>query len=488
MTKLSNIFRNNILCNVLKVGVILIILYLAIRIFTSPPSESSKSSKSSLSLSTITEGFETFIPANIIYGNEIIPTYTTKNNTCTFSLPSVSRLDTIRIYFLNSLTINETTPITLQYEDTNGNMHKIINDKATKSTQITMEFDGVDKVINLVPVLNEDGQYIYTNKIVLTIGDETYADLSSYIHYFDFYGRNRGDLSFDDFQQQLSQNNKNINPTDISTADNITKLTLDSDYLMYSMKLAIDKSSYPLSTMKPDTPYTLTVQYTNSIYPGQTLQVADSFKSRCDKQSFNSENRVIYLFFSKPIIANGLLITAKPISQSPSDSSVVATETSTLKLIFRTTPSLHSVYGNQPTGNDIQDFQRSAQTATSGSSDSLALDICPNMSELVDKQVQAQQLCDAIEYQDKIKAEKIRMDKNKQYLIKLKAQQDQIDQLNNAIAQLQNKRNARDQSNDMARVVRYQNQKASASTVRDLANQRLQSQDANSLYLNVNVK
>jgi hypothetical protein len=479
MSKLGSILRNNKLCNVLKVGVILIILYLAIRIFTSPPTQNS---------SNITEGFESFIPANVIYGNELITTFTTKKNTCTFVLPSVSRLDTIRIYFLNSLTINDTTPITLQYEDTNGNMHKIINDKTTKSTQISMEFDGVDKIINLVPVFNEDGQYIYTNKIVLTIGDDSYADLGPYIHYYDFYGRNRGDLSFDDFQQQLSQNNKNINPTDISTADNITKLTLDSDYLIYSMKLSVDKISYPTKNMKPDTPYTLTLQYTNSIYPGQTLQVSDPFKTRCDIHSFNSENRIIYLYFSKPIIANGILITAKPISQSPTDSTIVVNETSNLKLVFKTTPSLHAVYGNQPTGNEIQDFQRSAQTATSGSSDSLSLDICPNMSELVEKQVQAQQLCDAIEYQDKIKSEKIRMDKNKQYLIKLKAQQDQIDQLNGAISQLQSKRTTRDQSNDMARVVRYQNQKGAASTVRDLANQRLQSQDANSLYLNVNLK
>ena len=80
------------------------------------------------------------------------------------------------------------------------------------------------------------------------------------------------------------------------------------------------------------------------------------------------------------------------------------------------------------------------------------------------------------------------MDKNNQYLIKLKGQQDNIDQLNQAISQLQTTRSARDTSADMARVARYQNQKTSASTVRDIANQRLQSQDANNLNLNVTIK
>jgi hypothetical protein len=39
----------------------------------------------------------------------------------------------------------------------------------------------------------------------------------------------------------------------------------------------------------------------------------------------------------------------------------------------------------------------------------------------------------------------------------------------------------------MARVLQYQQQKAVASSVRDLANQRLQSQDNNQLYLDVNI-
>ena len=90
-------------------------------------------------------------------------------------------------------------------------------------------------------------------------------------------------------------------------------------------------------------------------------------------------------------------------------------------------------------------------------------------------------------YKNKIKAEKIRLEKNKQYLLKLQQQQQQIDQLNSVIQTLDGKRQARATANDLARVLQYQQQRGTASTVRDLANQRLQSQAANQLYMDVNI-
>ena len=97
------------------------------------------------------------------------------------------------------------------------------------------------------------------------------------------------------------------------------------------------------------------------------------------------------------------------------------------------------------------------------------------------------QICDTLEYQDKVKSEKIRLERNKQYLLKLKNQQQQIDQLNSVIEELDSKRQARAEIADQARVLQYQNQKASASTIRDLANQRLESQANNQLYMDFKI-
>ena len=81
----------------------------------------------------------------------------------------------------------------------------------------------------------------------------------------------------------------------------------------------------------------------------------------------------------------------------------------------------------------------------------------------------------------------MRLEKNKQYLLKLKTQQEQISDLNKVIQELEDKREARSTTADQIRVLQYQKQKGDASTIRDLANQRLESQDNNKLFMDLNL-
>lgn len=470
--------KNTEVKKLIKIFLILAVLYLAYRMFTREPIKQM-------------EGFESFIAANTIYGNEIMPTVSFKNNTATFTLPGVTRIDTIRIYLAGNVTISNAIPVNLQYVDPSGNLKYIVNDPNSNNIQITINNDGTNNYFVILPVLGDDGNLVYTNKIILSIGDSTFVNLDTYLLYYDFYGRNKGDLTFQEFQNQIYPNNRNISPTSIDTNNNVTQFSLPSDHLIYSMKVSLDNTSFSTDkNIKPDLPYVLNVQYTSGIYPGQTLQISDSFTVRCDHNSLNSlQPHNAYLFFSSPIIANSIYIKVNPVTVSEIITSNSNASLDPLLLTFKNNPGLHSVYGSLPSSTDIQNFQRTAQMSKAGTFGSAVsnLDICPSMDSIIEKQVQAQQLCDALEYQDKIKSEQIRLDKNKQYLTKLKAQQDQIDQLNQAISQLQNKRVVRDKNNDVARVMRYKNQKEAATTVRDLANQRLQSQEANNLHLNVNI-
>jgi len=497
LNKLQNIIHTYNIDEWLCVIILILSIIIVYRIFTTVPTPM-KNMSSYTNLykhENIHEGFESFMPSNVIYGNEIIPSYSTNQNTCTFSFPSVFRLDTIRIYFTHTDAMKLPTDVsaTLQYINPNGNTESIVNDVNTMSTKITVDFDGIDNFIKIIPVLNSvSGQAVYTNQLILTVGDtNSSTKLNDFIKYYDFYGRNREDLTYAQFHSQLSTTAKNIAPTNFTKSGSINKLSLDKDYLIYSMKLSLDDSTYPnFAQYSADTPFALTVQYTTSIYPSQTLQINDSILTRCDKHSFNIESpHIIYIYFSTPLIANSIVISAPSISVSSVTSST-ATPSATIPNIqfaLKSTANLHSIYGIVPSTNDITNFQRTAQMASTSNSGGTSNDVCPSMNDMIQKQMQAQQLCDSIEIQDKIKSEQIKLDKNNQYLIKLKAQQDQIDQLNQAITQLNTTRTSRDKSADMARVVRYQNQKSSANTVRDLANQRLQSQDANNLHLNVNI-
>jgi len=126
----------------------------------------------------------------------------------------------------------------------------------------------------------------------------------------------------------------------------------------------------------------------------------------------------------------------------------------------------------------INDTEGFTLTTTTGN-------ICPAINEIVDTQTKAQEICDNLEYQDKVKTEKLRLERNKQYLLKLNDQQKQIDQLNTVIQSLEDKRQARANISDQVRVLQYQKQKGDSSTIKDLANQRLESQANNQLYMDV---
>ena len=118
---------------------------------------------------------------------------------------------------------------------------------------------------------------------------------------------------------------------------------------------------------------------------------------------------------------------------------------------------------------------------------SLSTNVCPNINVLANSQNTTQKICDNLEFQDKTKSEKLRLERNKQYLLKLKNQQEQIDQLNNVIQTLETQRANRALTSDKVRVLQYQKQAEDASIVRDLANQRLMSQENNQLYLDVKI-
>ena len=113
---------------------------------------------------------------------------------------------------------------------------------------------------------------------------------------------------------------------------------------------------------------------------------------------------------------------------------------------------------------------------------------CPEIDTLLSQQSTVQQICDSLEYQDKTKSEKLRTERNKQYLLKLQNQQKEIDQLNTVIQTLDNQRQSRAEVSDQVRLLQYKKQQGDANNIISLANQRLDSQANNQLYFDVNIK
>lgn len=97
--------------------------------------------------------------------------------------------------------------------------------------------------------------------------------------------------------------------------------------------------------------------------------------------------------------------------------------------------------------------------------------------DILSNMTTTQNICQVLENQDKIATEKIKMERNKQYLLKLKQQADEISALEGQINALQTSRESRIKNEDNLNLVRYQNQVGTEARVADLVNQRLANQE-----------
>lgn len=461
------------------------------------------------------------------YGNQLTlqdptnkPIY--RGNTCTFNFDGMYRIEALTIMFntqnnantgasIKPFKDNTSMPIYIQYQDGNGNLRYIQSSNNTggipnfnNGTDLTSSSTKVSKG-NLV---DENNLAIYTSSIVITIGDsankiDSYQDACGigYISKFDFWGSTRDMLSQTNFEQlspslgaqTFQPGDKNANNFNSATNTDTYSFSYSSDYLTYGLALTyafVPSSTTPAPTtnttcttppMNTNGPFNLTISYDNGLYPGNNFKLNKSYIVRNDPLALalpnSTSTSTAYIQFPQPFIAKNIIITVPRVN-------IMDASNKTLKLNITGLSS----YGVAPSNEDITNYQKNVNLALSTSARAgQNQDVCPSMDDLVSKQNQAQAVCDNLDYQDKIKAEKIRLEKNKQYLLKLQQQQQQIDQLNTVIQTLDGKRQARATANDQARVLQYQQQRGTATTIRDLANQRLQSQAANQLYMDVNI-
>lgn len=463
------------------------------------------------------------------YGNQLNlqdptnkPLY--RGKTCTFNFDAMYRIEAFTIRFNDNININtnsdvnpfknnNTFPVYIQYQDGNGNLRYIQSSIDTGSipnfnngTDLTSS--GTTFQVSKGQLVDENNLAIYTSSIVITVGDtsnniDSYQDGcgNGYISSFGFWGSTRDMLSKTEFEQlapslgaQTFVANSN-NATSFNQALNSDSYTFtnSSDFLTYGLVLTyiiipytstntVSTETTPTTAtcstplLNTDGPFKLSITYNNGLYPGNNFKIKQGYMVRNDPLLLPNPTSKTYIQFPQPLISKDITITVPR-------ANIMVGSGKTLRLNITGL----SAYGAEPSNTDITTYQKNVNLAMTSEQSSKNQDVCPSMDDLVSKQNQAQSVCDNLEYQDKIKAEKIRLEKNKQYLLKLQQQQQQIDQLNTVIQTLDTKRQTRATANDQARVLQYQQQRGTASTIRDLANQRLQSQAENQLYMDVNI-
>ena len=504
-SKINTFIENKKICNILKVVFLLILLLMIYMYFTSNLTYKNNNYNN---YNNVHEGF-TSAQDYIFFGNVISlknplnkPAYS--GNQCIFELDDVYRIDTLQFSFNHNTNNNiKYTPdqiIYIQYMDGDGNMRYIKSGNRSDSppsihsdTHPTLNGSGIDTneyYLLLKNITDEHNLTVYTSKIVILIGsssvtnDNTITQLNhyidpqgyGYISTFGIFGGQRTFLTnktYDNIAKKLKKSTSNtVTPLeDVShntttfTFTNINVIT-NSDMKIYSVMLVITQTPEATATKPAASCFNINIKYNNTIYLSNNFNITTTYKVRSDINKLEPSS--LFIFFDEPIIANTLIFTVTNIVDFTLDITSI------------------TVNGNIPTADDITDFKRNVNT-TNNDSNADNSDVCPNINDLLEKQSKTQSICDNLEFQDKVKSEKLRLERNKQYLLKLKDQQEKIDDLNNVIQELENKRAARADITDKAKLLQYQNQKGSASTIRDLANQRLESQDKNKLYMDLNL-
>ena len=504
--KLNNLVEKYNLTNIIKVCIILVVLYLVSRVFI-------PESLIDNILPVIVENFDN-LNNGLIYGNALslnepknIPAYSA--NTCILALAGTYRIDSLKLIFNNNPNTSTSsdagkkytsgTIIYIKYQDDNGNLINLKTPSHTDSPPNFATDVASDMSLTLNSITDENGAPIYTSQIVLTIGDSSnnisnFFDRygNGYISNFNIYGGERNLLSLTDyttFSTNLTKTPFLVSTAPIATqaqtsnSINTYTFTNANNIMIYSMQLNITQtninpiasSTKNLTTTQfrtTDSPFNIKITYANTLYPSNNFPISKTYIVRSDANSQVLSSSFIFLI--DPIIANSITFSVSNVNN------VNTSGIQTLSI------SSITVLGKNPSAVNISDYKKNINSALNSiESEDQNGNICPNINDLVDKQNKTQQICDNLEFQDKTKSEKLRLERNKQYLLKLKNQQEQIDQLNNVIQTLETQRETRAITSDQTRVLQYQQQKEDSSTIRDLANQRLQSQANNKLYLDV---
>lgn len=224
----------------------------------------------------------------------------------------------------------------------------------------------------------------------------------------------------------------------------------------------IPKAIYSIAIAGTDNQWVSTYSVTYSHHKSKLQETINNIKGATGP---GINNKFRY-FFDKPIIATNLII--RPVSKG--------NEHIPAKLIVE-------LYGSNV--NDIQESILLDKNKKAFCKDP-ENEACGSISDLLNKQSQIQQLCDALDQQEQIKQNNIRLDRNKKYLLELEDQDRKIKELETVINKMKEIRTARQQQNDSRVLTEKSSQQAMEDKLKALVEERRKNQK--SIKLNLNVK
>lgn len=112
-------------------------------------------------------------------------------------------------------------------------------------------------------------------------------------------------------------------------------------------------------------------------------------------------------------------------------------------------------------------------------------DGCGSVSDLLGKQSEIQQLCDALELQDQIKENNQRIQKNRQYIMQLEDHDKKISNLEDVVEKMKHLRSLRQKATDSQMTDQKATQSATDDQLKELVEERRKSQSQFNVKLNI---
>ena len=262
------------------------------------------------------------------------------------------------------------------------------------------------------------------------------------------------------------------------TGENVYKLIMDNVHLVNGVEFSYSIENNLLDTNQNKS-FLVDVHYISKSDNNATYRLNNKYftdDSHLSNDGFNTriyfereiETDTLFLKMPKKIILNGnehLIVKV--------DKFVALVNN---KESFRNTDTNNHKHSDT---NKRENFQSTTEYA--------ADELCPSLSGIENQMKLADTICERIEYNDKIKNERLKLERNKQYILKLKSQDEEIEKLEKIINELQSKRNKRDTYNDAIRLAQLQEQKKKAVMIKDLANKRLDHKKKNQVHVELNL-
>jgi hypothetical protein len=205
------------------------------------------------------------------------------------------------------------------------------------------------------------------------------------------------------------------------------------------------------------------IHFTKSVTSGEyRVKYSNTIDNNSNKFAVDGPNRLAFyantnnpfIFFSKPVIVNKIHITNVKNNNQLSNTNYTLFGSETISKRDRANFKLQQQSFDEK--HMIVDGEK-----------------CPNVGEMINKQLQAQQICEALEYKDKARNKKLAYEKDKVYLGKLAKQDQEIEELENIVKSLIERKNNRLDNNEGSNIDNLEKEMKRIEKIREDAEKHL---------------